>query len=44
MAIGIAACVTAALLVLPALLRLLMHWGWTMNPDRRHRGKTQDKS
>jgi uncharacterized protein len=44
MAIGIAACMTAALLVLPALLRLLTHWGWTLNPDHRHRGKSQDKS
>jgi hypothetical protein len=37
MAVGIAACMAAALLVLPALLRLLTHWGWTMTPHRRQR-------
>ena len=35
MSIGIAACMAAALLVLPALLRLLMHRGWTMHQDHR---------
>jgi hopanoid biosynthesis associated RND transporter like protein HpnN len=43
MSVGIAACMAAALMVVPALLRLLMHWGWTLNSDRRHRGKSQDK-
>jgi predicted RND superfamily exporter protein len=38
MAAGIAACTLATLMVLPALLRLLMHWGWTLNPVQRHRG------
>jgi predicted RND superfamily exporter protein len=42
MSVGIAACMAAALLVLPALLRLLMHWGWTLNPDRQHRDKDLD--
>jgi hopanoid biosynthesis associated RND transporter like protein HpnN len=42
MSVGIAACMAAALLVLPALLRLLMHWGWTLTPDRRHRDKDLD--
>jgi len=32
MSAGIAACMAAALMVLPALLRLLMHCGWTLNP------------
>jgi uncharacterized protein len=44
MSVGIAACMAAALMVLPALLRLLMHWGWTLHPDRRHRGKVLDKA
>ena len=38
MSAGIAACMVAALMVLPALLRLLAHWGWTITPNRRHRG------
>jgi hypothetical protein len=38
MSLGIAACMVAALMVLPALLRLLMHWGWTMNREGRHGG------
>jgi hypothetical protein len=38
MSAGIAACMVAALMVLPALLRLLTHWGWTITPNRRHRG------
>jgi hypothetical protein len=38
MCAGIAACMVAALMVLPALLRLLTHWGWTITPNRRHRG------
>lgn len=43
MSVGIAACMVAALIVLPALLRLLMHWGWTLHPGRRHPGKGIDK-
>jgi len=42
MSVGTAACMVAALMVLPALLRLLMHWGWTLNPERLHRGKNPD--
>ena len=42
MSAGIAACMAATLLVLPALLRLLMHWGWTLHPDRRRRRKGPD--
>jgi hopanoid biosynthesis associated RND transporter like protein HpnN len=38
MSAGIAACMVAALMVLPALLRLLAHWGWTLRPERRHGG------
>ena len=36
MSAGIAACMIAALMVLPALLRLLMRWGWTISPGERH--------
>jgi uncharacterized protein len=42
MSAGIAAGMAAALLVLPALLRLLMHWGWTVIPNGRHRTKSVD--
>ena len=44
MALGIAACMAAALMVLPALLRLFMHWGWTLHPDARHPGKSLDNA
>jgi predicted RND superfamily exporter protein len=42
MSVGIATCMAAALMVLPALLRLLMHWGWTLKPAGLHRGKSLD--
>ena len=44
MSVGIAACMIAALMVLPALLRLLTHWGWKLKPDQRHRGSSPDKA
>jgi hopanoid biosynthesis associated RND transporter like protein HpnN len=44
MSAGIAACMVAALMVLPALLRLLTHWGWTLKPDRRRRGNGVETS
>ena len=44
MSVGLAACMVTALTVLPALLRLLMHWGWTLHPDRRHRGDSGNKA
>ncbi|MGO8929701.1 MAG: MMPL family transporter [Limisphaerales bacterium] len=40
MSVGIAACMAAALMVLPALLRLCMHWGWTIGPAGRHGRKS----
>ncbi len=40
MSFGIAACMTAALMVLPALLRLLMRRGWALYPHGRQHGKT----
>ena len=39
MSAGIAACMAAALMVLPALLRLLMHWGWIFHPHHQRRHK-----
>ena len=39
MSVGIAACMAAALMVLPALLRLLMHWGWIFHPHHQRRHK-----
>jgi len=39
MSVGIAACMAAALMALPALLRLFMHWGWTIGPAGRHQRK-----
>ena len=44
MSVGIAACMIAALMVLPALLRLLTHWGWKLKPDQRHRRSSPDKA
>ena len=44
MSAGIAACMAATLFVLPALLRLLAHWGWTLKPDRRRRGNDAENS
>ncbi len=41
MSAGIAACMTAALLVLPALLRLLMHRGWSLNQTECRRQKAE---
>jgi hypothetical protein len=29
-------------MVLPALLRVLMHWGWTLKPSGLHREKSLD--
>jgi uncharacterized protein len=43
MAAGIAACMAAALLVLPALLRLLMHRGWTLCPERHRRPQSESE-
>jgi uncharacterized protein len=40
MAAGIAACMGATLLVLPALLRLCTHWGWAFGPAGRHRRRS----
>jgi hypothetical protein len=40
MSVGIATCMAAALMVLPALLRVLVHWGWTLKPA----GLPRDKS
>jgi len=39
MSVGIAACMAAALMGLPARLRLLTHWGWTPDRDRRLNGQ-----
>ena len=36
MSVGLAACMAAALMVLPALLWLLIHCGWTLNPGAAH--------
>jgi predicted RND superfamily exporter protein len=43
MSVGIAACVAAALMVLPVLLRLLMHWGWTLNPKAGPRRSSRER-
>jgi hypothetical protein len=40
MSVGIATCMAAALMVLPALLRVLMHWGWTLKPAGLPREKS----